>query len=180
VKNRLTTILSLLSVGVLASNYSVLPTTAQNSMAQEVLNSHNQLRSDVGAPPLTWSDSLASDAQAWANELASKNLFQHGQNSGQGENLWMGTSNWFSFTQMVESWGSEKKYYIGGTFPNVSSTGNWSDVGHYTQIIWGKTTHVGCGGADSSDGNYRFVCRYSPPGNVIGQPVVSAGGQPDG
>ncbi|WP_197707084.1 CAP domain-containing protein [Calothrix sp. NIES-3974] len=24
------------------------------------------------------------------------------------------------------------------------STGNWVDVGHYTQIIWRNTTEVGC------------------------------------
>jgi hypothetical protein len=81
----------------------------------------------------------------------------------------MGTSGWFSVTQMVDSWGSEKQHFEYGNFPNVSSTGNWADVGHYTQIVWKDTTQVGCAGVDGGDGNYRLVYRYVSPGNVMGQ-----------
>lgn len=163
--------LTALSMGVIAATNTVLSAVAQNSMAQEILNAHNQYRAEVGVPPLTWSDTLASEAQEWANYLSSNGLFEHSGTSGQGENLWMGTSGAFSFTQMIESFGSEKQYFVPGTFPDVSSTGNWADVAHYTQMVWRNTTEVGCAGVDGSDGNYRLVCRYSPPGNVVGQPV---------
>lgn len=107
-----------------------------NSMAQELLNAHNRYRVQVGVPPLTWSNTLSRQAQQWANYLSSNRLFQHSNTSGQGENLWMGTSHRFSFTQMVEKWGKEKQHFVRRKFPNVSDTGNWADVGHYTQMVW--------------------------------------------
>ena len=138
-------------------------------MAQELLSAHNKYRAEVGVPPLKWSDDLAKQAQEWADYLAANLLFQHSGVIDQGENIWMGTSHAYSFTQMIDSFGDEKQHFAYGIFPNVSDTGNWSDVGHYTQIVWRNTTHVGCAGADGSDGNYRLVCRYSPAGNVEGE-----------
>lgn len=125
-----------LSSATLAITSASLPAVAQNSAAQEILNAHNRYRAEVGVPPLIWSNTLANQAQQWANHLASiGGKLQHSSNSerpNEGENLWMGTSHRFSFTQMVENWGNEKRYFIRGTFPKVSSTGNWADVGHYT------------------------------------------------
>ncbi|HIK32469.1 MAG TPA: SCP-like extracellular [Oscillatoriales cyanobacterium M59_W2019_021] len=139
-------------------------------MSEAILNAHNQYRAEVDVPPLSWSDALASDAQEWADYLASLGRLQHSENTGQGENLWMGTSGFYSYTDMVEAWGEEQQYFIGGTFPDVSSTGDWSDVGHYTQMVWRETTAVGCGIA-TAEGNNILVCRYSPPGNFMGEPV---------
>jgi hypothetical protein len=145
---------------------------AQRSMEEEILEAHNKYRAEVNVAPLTWSDTLASNAQEWANYLASLggNTLQHSPNSGEGENLWLGTSEAFTYTQMVDMWGEEKQYFVDGTFPDVSSTGNWFDVGHYTQIVWGNTTEVGCAIANAG-GNDILVCRYNPPGNYLGQPV---------
>jgi hypothetical protein len=137
---------------------------------REILEAHNRYRSALNIPPLKWSDRLAKDAMTWAGKLASENAFYHSRGTGQGENLWKGTSGYFTFTQMVDTWGNEKKYFRYGAFPQVSTSGNWSDVGHYTQIIWRETTEVGC--AKASKGGYDFfVCRYSPPGNFMRQQV---------
>jgi uncharacterized protein YkwD len=134
---------------------------------QEILNAHNSHRSQVGVPPLQWSDGLAASAQQWANQLAATGTFKH---SGAGENLAQGSAGGFSITQLVDMWTNEKQYFVYGAFPNVSNTGNWSDVGHYTQIVWRNTTEVGCGLA-SGNGNDVLVCHYNPAGNVIGQGV---------
>ncbi len=64
----------------------------------------------------------------------------------------------------------EKRLFFPGAFPNVSRTGNWVDVAHYTQMIWKGTTHVGC--AIYRDGAWDYlICRYSPPGNRDGKVV---------
>ncbi|HEY9697856.1 MAG TPA: CAP domain-containing protein [Trichocoleus sp.] len=146
-------------------------TAAPNSMADEILKAHNRYRAEVGVPALTWSNTLASHAQEWANHLASLGgVLQHSQGSGEGENLWGGSAGRFSYTQMIESFGNEKRYFIRGTFPNVSSTGDWKDVGHYTQVVWRNTAQVGCAIA-RANGQDVLVCRYSPPGNYAGRPV---------
>ncbi|NJK59664.1 MAG: hypothetical protein HC918_04605 [Oscillatoriales cyanobacterium SM2_1_8] len=148
---------------------------SSNQTTAAWLQAHNQYRTAVGVPPLVWSEALAAAAQGWANALAAAGgrELRHStrsQRSGQGENLWMGTAGAFSATNMVDGWGSEQRFFRVGVFPNVSTSGNWADVGHYTQIIWRNTTQVGCGLATGS-GNDILVCRYSPPGNVTGQPV---------
>jgi hypothetical protein len=138
----------------------------------EILTAHNSYREEVDVPPLTWSDDLASHAQEWADHLASigGHKLPHSKKAGEGENLWLGTSGSFTNTQMVDEWGEEKQYFVGGIFPDVSSTGNSKDVGHYTQIVWRNTKEVGCAIA-SAGGNDILVCRYSPQGNFHDEPV---------
>jgi hypothetical protein len=62
----------------------------------------------------------------------------------------------------------ERRYFRPATFPHVSLTGEWADVGHYTQIVWRETKEVGCA-IDSAKGQDVLVCRYFPAGNVQGQ-----------
>jgi len=137
------------------------------SFTEEILNSHNRYRAEVGVPPLQWSEDLAASAQKWADKLAQTGTWEHSQ---AGENLAKGSTGDFSVTQLVDTWGDEKKFFRNGTFPNVSTTGNWEAVGHYTQVIWRNTTEVGCGLA-SGNGNDVLVCHYNPAGNFKGQPV---------
>ncbi|OKH37243.1 hypothetical protein NIES2101_36605 [Calothrix sp. HK-06] len=151
------------------SSPSPSPSPSVGGMAGEILNAHNRYRAEVGVPPLTWSDTLASHAQDWANHLAANRSFEHSQGTGEGENLWKGTSGSFSYTQMVERWGNEKQYFVMGPSPNFSTTGNFGDVGHYTQMVWRNTTEVGCAIAEGADGQTTLVCRYISPGNVTGE-----------
>ncbi len=148
----------------------VFAQTPELSFSQEILEAHNRYRSAVHVPPLLWSNALAGAAQRWANALNSNLQFAHDpKNHSQGENLWMGTAGMFSLTEMIDAWGQERQYFHNGTFPEVSTTRNWFDVGHYSQMVWRTTTSVGCAGVTGADGYYRFVCRYGPPGNVIGE-----------
>jgi hypothetical protein len=136
----------------------------------EAFNAHNLWRQKWGVAPLQWNSELAQRAQNYANHLASTGTFEHGDKNGVGQNLWMGTSGFYSGTQMVESWGDEAKWYHDGTFPNVSTTGDSSKVGHFTQLIWRSTREVGCG-LSRGGGNDVLVCDYYPPGNFMGQGV---------
>jgi len=105
--------------------------------------------------------------------MAMTGRFQHSNRSlrrGTGENLWMGTRGAFSVQAMVGGWASERRWFKPGIFPNVSRTGNWVDVGHYSQMIWPSTTRVGCALASTPRIDY-LVCRYAGAGNIDGRPV---------
>ena len=153
----------------LLADEKTIPDSGDSAIA-EILKAHNRYRSELNIVPLKWSDKLAKDAKVWADRLAGEKRMYHSSGTGEGENLWMGTSGYYSLTQMVDGWGGEKKYYKNGIFPHVSTSGNWSAVGHYTQIIWRNTTEVGCA-KTTGGGNDFFVCRYSPQGNYIGEKV---------
>lgn len=139
-------------------------------MRQVVMQAHNETRAAYGSQPLVWNDELAASALVYAKKLAASRVFdhdpQHGVYPREGENLFMGTKNAFSFAEMMAPLIEEKKDFVPGRFPAVSRTGDWSDVGHYTQIVWPSTKEVGCAVASNAEDDY-FVCRYLPAGNVI-------------
>jgi hypothetical protein len=150
-----------------ASTMTIPPATM---FGMRVVAIHNQVRNAEGVGPLMWDRSLAAAADAYALQLATGGSWGHSPNSmrdGQGENLWMGTRGAFSVDQMIGAWASERSMFRRGAFPQVSRTGNWHDVGHYTQMIWPRSTRVGCAIRSSSRNDY-LVCRYSPGGNVMG------------
>jgi hypothetical protein len=142
-------------------------------MAERFLAAHNRERLAVGVPPLRWDPTLAAAAASYGPTLAALGRLEHSPRAsrpGQRENLWMGSRGAYSPEQMVGTWAQEKVYFRRGIFPNVSSTGNWVDVSHYTQMIWRSTTNVGCAVHQSRTFDY-LICRYSPPGNVDGRQV---------
>ena len=141
--------------------------------AARVLALHNHERAAVGAPPLAWDARLAEAAAAYGPALADRGRLVHSpaaSRPGQGENLWMGSAGAFSIEEMIGSWAAERSLFVPGTVPNVSRSGHFSDVGHYTQMIWRATTRIGCALHRGRTADY-LICRYAPAGNVIGQRV---------
>lgn len=143
----------------------VSPAHADPDSTAELLAAHNAYRANLGLPPLRWSGALAASAQNWADHLAEIGQLEH---SGPGQNLAMATAGSLSLTQLVDLWGSEQADFTDGAFPDISTTGNWMDVGHYSQIVWKETILVGCGFAENN-GRDVLVCDYDPPGNVMGE-----------
>jgi uncharacterized protein YkwD len=140
---------------------------------ERLLAAHNAERDRKHLPRLTWSDRLEQDARSWAEHLAHEDRMYHSDKKirpGEGENLWSGTASFYTPGQMVGAFLAERRYFKPGVFPNVSSTGKWMDVGHYSQVIWPTTTQVGCALAHNRARDY-LVCRYSPPGNYFGHQV---------
>ena len=116
---------------------------------------------------------FAADASRHGPNLAAAGRLFHSPREtrrGQGENLWMGTAGAYRIEAMVDSWASERRWFRPGIFPNVSTSGNWADIGHYTQMIWPATTRVGCAIHRSRRSDY-LICRYAPAGNVSGTRV---------
>ena len=168
----LTLVARLVALAVLMTGAPALPQERGYLLPreQEWLAEHNAARAEVSLGALRWSPALARDAQEWAETLAARRAFQHDPSlpaRGQGENLWMGTRDTYAPWQMIDLFIAEQRDFRPGTFPYVSATGQWKDVGHYTQIIWPDTQQVGCATAVNAR-HEVLVCRYWPAGNVIG------------
>ncbi|MEM9118033.1 MAG: CAP domain-containing protein [Cyanobacteria bacterium P01_F01_bin.56] len=148
---------------------SAAPISSQplSDAARQILNTHNQLRVEVGVPPMSWSSELASIAQSWANELSRTNSFEHspisGGISGAGENIAAGSN----VDLMLSLWANEKDNYD----PSTGSCRPGTVCGHYTQMVWRGTTEVGCGVAPHGTYGQVMVCNYRPPGNYRGRPA---------
>jgi hypothetical protein len=174
---RLAGVSLLAAAGFASSPLSTAEAVSNNNGAralyQRIVLSQNLERERVGLSNMAWDPSLAAAAANYASQMAATDEWQHSpwdSRVGQGENLWMGTHNAFTPREMVDGWLDERRLFHSGTFPNVSKSGSWHDVGHYTQLIWPGTDRVGCAVRSSADWDY-LVCRYSGPGNVMGDPV---------
>lgn len=147
----------------------------RTSFDDRLLAAHNRERLAMAVPPLQWDPELAQGAARWADHLSRSGRFEHSPDDPQaepvGENIWGGTPRAYMPESMVGLWIAEKEHFRPGTFPNNSRSGRLEDVTHYTQLIWRRTTHVGC--ASSSAGAEEvMVCRYRTAGNVYGQAVL--------
>jgi hypothetical protein len=142
------------------------------SLDQRLLAAHNRERSAHGIAPLAWDPELAAEAARWGGELAASGAFEHEQGGDeddpQGENLWAGTPGAYAPEEMVEGWIEEKKYFRPGRFPDNSATGDYEDVGHYTQLMWRDSDRLGCALAAGAEEEV-LVCRYRTAGNVVGE-----------
>ena len=148
---------------------------ATGDLAARLLAAQNRERALVGAPALQWDAQLAAHAASYGPVLASLRSLVHSPREGrpgERENLAMAWHATMSPEQFVNLWSHEKQMLRPGKFPDVSRTGRWEDVAHYTQMVWPTTTRVGCAifAADWDD----LICRYSPPGNIDGKPIFAA------
>jgi hypothetical protein len=148
--------------------------------AKNILAVHNSERAAVKVPLLVWSDKLATDAATWADHLAVTHQFAHCGGTpgcdthGEGESLeWTSSSDSkikISTEKLMDGWVNEKNYYQKWVTNSLPRTANWTGwfPGHYNQMVWNTTKEVGCA-TDFSPNNIYLVCRYSPPGNYVGQ-----------
>jgi uncharacterized protein YkwD len=135
---------------------------------------HNAARAAVvpaanpAIPPLMWSSTVASTAQAWADKCN----FKH-SGGKYGENIYA-TSGSATPADVVGSWVGEAKDYDYAT----NTCGAGKVCGHYTQVVWRNSMNLGCGVTDCTTnspfggggGAWQFwVCNYDPPGNFNGE-----------
>jgi len=142
--------------------------TKSQEFADACLYFHNKYRASVGAGPLKWNDDLAKGSAEWSIKIGNDGKLSH-SHGPYGENTACGTTINHNLRELHALWGNEKQWYIPGrNFPDVSTTGDWHKVGHYTQVVWADTTEVGCG-VTVNDGWAWLTCRYLGQGNIRGE-----------
>jgi pathogenesis-related protein 1 len=148
-----------------------------NEFAREMLEAQNQARANARPtpkpplPPLQWSAEAAKTAEAWAARCT----FEHNPRRGPyGENLAAATPGSWKTADVVKDWASESASYDLGR--NSCAAGKV--CGHYTQLVWRNTTHVGCAKRTCTKNSpfgkdfptwELWVCDYAPPGNIMGE-----------
>ena len=155
---------------------------------------HNQIRSEYGLAPLTWSGTLTEIAAEWADVLAKDKgcqlehrpsrmgtVTENGveyqvrgnvvQGIFVGENLYWewssGPLKWATPKSVVDAWASEVEFYD----YDSNSCDPQEQCGHYTQIIWKDTQQVGCAVSTCDDEGIAqvWVCNYWAAGNLVGE-----------
>ena len=131
----------------------------------ELLNAQNQARAAQKLAPFTWDCRLAGMAQAWA----ARGVFEHRDDSSIGENMFVASMANEPVGSAVTRWMSEQVNWT-----NKSGTCAAGKIcTHYTQLMWKKTTKVGCG--INRNGTVKWtvvlVCDYDPPGNMGSGPA---------
>lgn len=137
-----------------------------------MLSAHNAARSAVGVAPLAWSDALASEAQQWANQLAGEDCKLRydpdpARRETTGQNLFRayGSTPYPGYkrtpAEAAERWVREGQQYDHARHRCRDTLG--SQCGAYLQVIWEKTTALGCGQARCAAAEV-WVCHYAPRG----------------
>jgi hypothetical protein len=126
----------------------------------QMLEAHNRRRARHCAPPLAWSNQLASVARSWAQRLVRKGCPLQHSDTPHGENLAAGSAGGFAPSDFVEMWYREVDDY---SFRRARFS---MATGHFTQLVWRSTRRVGCALAPCDNGLELLVCNYDPAGNV--------------
>ncbi|XP_072041744.1 GLIPR1-like protein 1 [Amphiura filiformis] len=160
---------------------TVVPLT--QALKDAILDRHNELRGQVSPPAMDmqymyWDDYATTQAEQWVARC----VFQHGgKDSYYGQNLGYTTLRFSGPADaglyLINSWYDEHNY-----FDFDANRCLFRPCGHYTQMVWSPTTHVGCGiafcpeiyersnGATLDRNAWYTACNYTPPGNTGGRP----------
>ncbi|XP_010943479.1 pathogenesis-related protein PRB1-3-like [Elaeis guineensis] len=151
-------------VFAIAVSLAMIHTTIAQNSPDDFVSPHNSARAAVGVGPVSWNDSVAAYAQAYANQRSGDCQLVHSDGS-YGENLFGGSGADYTAADAVNLWVSEKQYYDYDS--NTCADGQ--ACGHYTQVVWRDSTNIGCARVVCDNGGIFITCNYYPPGNFVGQ-----------
>jgi len=158
------------------------------AQAQESVTAHNLYRAMEPASNekgMAWSDEMAAVAQAYADKC----IWAHGMlvdcsGNNLGQNLYVQASSagfpTLNLTAVAWNWNNERLDWDWGT---SSCTPN-KICGHWKQLAASESVVVGCAynncpkitvGSEVWQNALLVVCDYSPPGNVVGEPIYLTG-----
>ncbi|XP_027078342.2 STS14 protein [Coffea arabica] len=163
-------LLLLLAISLIAMGHgsSAQVPAPSNNASQEYLDAHNQARSEVGVPPLKWSEALAKSASLMARYQRDRQncTFANLTTSKYGGNqLWAGGLA-TTPRMAVGTWVAEKKFYDHAN--NTCAADHRCGV--YTQVVWKNSLELGCAQAQCvKQQSSLTICFYNPPGNVVGE-----------
>jgi cysteine-rich secretory family protein len=123
---------------------------------QKGLDTHNAARAKKGVQALIWSDSLAAEAQAYADQLLSTGVLKHSNVEGEGENLAS-----FGFPPGA----------TGVTNPAEAGTQNWlSEESAYDGQPLSKDSYKLCGHFSTYCVQFPpfYITSYSLPPSISG------------
>ena len=138
-----------------------------NGFIASFLQPHNNARAAVGVAPISWDQNLANYAASYAAQDAAQRRCQLVHSGGPyGENLFWGSGKTYTGIDAVMAWVAESRSY---NYQSNKCIRN-AMCGHYTQVVWSRSTAVGCAVQACPDGRSTFIiCSYNPPGNYLNQ-----------
>ena len=138
-----------------------------SKLIADALKTHNTLRAKHGCPALKHDPELSKKAQAYADNLAKRDVMEHSNckwgSKSVGENLAMCMGQPMTGKFMTDMWYDEIKDY------DYDNPGFGMSTGHFTQVVWKNTTDAGFGVVKAKSGNIYSVGNYYPPGNYQGE-----------
>uniref|UniRef100_A0A1I7SB68 SCP domain-containing protein n=1 Tax=Bursaphelenchus xylophilus TaxID=6326 RepID=A0A1I7SB68_BURXY len=166
-----------------------------DSERQYVVDLHNQFRSQMALgqaagyggflfpqasdmQKFQYDLTLEAEAQSWAANC----IYQHPTVLDYGQNLAQSfaTDDMTALNDSMYAWWTEISIYPYGPQVLVFS----HETGHFTQMAWANSNRVGCAVQFCTNGpqngwnfdNYALtICDYSPPGNVLTEPLYLIG-----
>jgi len=144
----------------------------------DMLHAHNAVRTRAGLQPLEWNPDLAALAHSRVHMLSRHGCYiQHSplehrwQKAGFvyiGENLYKVINMVPTGVDIVDAWYAEVEDYNYGPVGEPCTKAKCSDrvsppctLGHFTQVMWARTTDLGCAIAECSlEARRTFVSRH--------------------
>ncbi|KAK1275047.1 hypothetical protein QJS04_geneDACA015966 [Acorus gramineus] len=115
---------------------------------------------------MSWSDTVASYAQNYANQRAADCALEHSDSGGlYGENIFKGSGSDWTAKDAVDLWVREEENY--DYYSNTCADGEM--CGHYTQAVWANSVGLGCARVNCDGDGVFITCNYRSPGNFNGE-----------
>ncbi|XP_054167660.1 uncharacterized protein LOC128965030 [Oppia nitens] len=157
--------------------YGQLPDQTDDAFQQECLDLTNKYRNLHHVPDVKIAPKLVKYAKDRCQYISKYNSGHVGLDRRIGENLFAAgvgstdpdfTGAMNTSEDAVTNWYNENQFYDYNTYESIDPE---KEVGHFTQLVWKFTTHMGCARCYGQTGpiNYKttIVCNYTPRGNLV-------------